>query len=758
MQSAHVEGSVSSAAAAAAAAAPTGLAALAAGLASHGTLEAGENGMPEHSIRLATNIQDLLVALNGFATHSHGHEASLDTALGNLRRAITAAPEQEDETVRLVALLLAHTRDCRKEGMGRGSKSPSWIIFCWMWAEFPARREMFKEVFTHLYELFGSFQDLNHLNRKLETLLSVSKGRNELRTFLRDEWVRHLTHVQWVVDVHEGRAAASAAGEPPKLENLAAKWAPREKKQDDRMAKMVADVIFRTIPRRQDRMKRYRKMLSCANRLLNTVEVHMCHDGADPDCPTEGDWDIDFAKVPGRCQHVHKKAFEKHRPDRWAAYLESLKAPDSKGAKGTSVFITELCRQLSYRPDELAEAQWKDQVKNLREAAAANGHDLGDFLSNFVCLLDFSGSMSGEPMELAWAMGAFLTPLQKGPFRNKCISFETRPHWVDISGARTVYEALQVYQRSPWGGSTNFAAAHTMILQVLRDERARGATAAQVKALLPKFFLVVSDMQFDYAQRTRGGWETMHVHLQKLYRDTGMELIGEPLELPTMVYWNARADTGGMPVCRSSEKALFVTGFSTAVVKTFLTSGIEELASMTPWSYLHKTLTSPWYLRVLGEDAEADGGDDGAPGGGDDGAPGGGDDGAPGTPAGSMSAATSLAPPVPCALYRQIGAHKYAQAHEVLTWVRSLGDEMICGLRAKDITVFPAAVFHETFAPCVHWVEVGALETTDGKSELFDHANRLHQQLDELWNWFRGEEDIGFKRWLGSLPRELDFA
>jgi len=544
-------------------------------------------------------------------------------------------------------------------------------------------------------------------------------------------------------------------------------------------------------------MKHYRKMLSRANRRLNTVEVHMCHDGADPACPKEGDWDIDFTKAPGRCQHVHKAAFEKHRPDRWAAYLESLNAPDSKGAKGTSVFITDLCGRLSPCDDKLAEAQWKDQVKNLREAAAANGHDLGEFLSNFVCLLDFSGSMMGEPIKLAMAMGAFITPLQKGAFRNKCISFETRPHWIDITGTRSVHEAIRVYQRSPWGGSTNFISAHSMILQVLRNEKRRGTSNEGIKSLLPKFFLVVSDMQFDSAHQIAGGWQTMHTTLQTLYRDTGMELIGEPLVLPPMVYWNARGDTGGMPVCRSSEKALFVTGVSTAVVKTFLTSGIEDLASMTPWRYLHKTLTSDWYQRILATPAAAPAAGAGAAPATTRAAPaaaaGAGAAGAGAAPtAGARAVPTAKAAPAagavegagvaagggrfstpprqvrddpfappPVGLIRSVGMSKFAQGLEVLDWVRTLGDETVAGRPARDITIFPVSVYYANRFPCdedtpqsVHWIGLGE-EPSDGHNERFDARNPTHQFAVRLFDWWDCD---GRYRYFSGTVRELFLA
>ena len=183
---------------------------------------------------------------------------------------------------------------------------------------------------------------------------------------------------------------------------------------------------------------------------------------------------------------------------------------------------------------------------------------------------------------------------------------------MDLSAGTSVTQkaAICVNPRlSPWGGSTNFMKAHERILEcvamVFRDGRSAGMSDEDLKELvhatLPKVFLVVSDMQFDSAATSGYGsvsshdmWKPMHGKLVDLYARKGMELIGEPLRLPTMVYWNAR-NTGGSPVVASTPGALFVSGYSTSIFKTFMSSGLEGLQSFTPWSYLKATLEDSWY-------------------------------------------------------------------------------------------------------------------------------------------------------------------
>ena len=153
--------------------------------------------------------------------------------------------------------------------------------------------------------------------------------------------------------------------------------------------------------------------------------------------------EIEHAHVPGRASSKYRKAFEFTNMDVTAKRELSISDPSyyasrqecaskraeflgavsrgEKSAKGTSLFITELAARLSERVSSsdqaLYEGMFRDQVKNLEECAMKNGIDMGEFLGQFVCLLDFSGSMSGVPMDLARGLACLLTPLANGPFK-----------------------------------------------------------------------------------------------------------------------------------------------------------------------------------------------------------------------------------------------------------------------------------------------------------------------------------------------------
>ena len=584
--------------------------AFAAALADLGNRTPGENGTLEHSLKNLSKVQDIFVGLNGFTTHSPGSDARIKSLLAELKSKLNV-PSVRSAVFVLMVRFLAHVRDCRKQGLGKGERLPAWVIFGWLWDTYSEKSEFLQIVFRNLYSKYGSIGDLTKMYRMIDTTVSDQHHQKTLREFIVSEWVSLLSPLK----------------EDATPKDLACKWAPREKSHDSAFAKKIAMGLYPHVTGAGKRLRLYRKLLAGANKKLETVEIKMCDSKFA---------EIEHAKIPGRAGLKYCKAFGREENAKGVAsedrkvgkkhyleFIESLKKPDSKGAKGTSVFITEIANilmvdqgrfasggsypamkysELSAKKKtevDLATAMWNDQVKNLTEKAAENGIDLGDFFGNFMCMLDFSGSMTGDPLNLAAAMGTFIAPLQNGPFKNKFLTFESKPRFGDLTGCETPFDQIQKMSTYPWGGSTDFEKAHQLILTALESVKDT-MTADELEGVLPKFFLVVSDMQFNVATGRYGAsFETMHETLARMYAEAGKRMIGRPFKLPTMIYWNARGDTSGMPVTSTTEGAMFVSGFSTSVLKTFLTSGVDELVSMTPWSYLEKTINDEFYDHIL---------------------------------------------------------------------------------------------------------------------------------------------------------------
>lgn len=98
-----------------------------------------------------------------------------------------------------------------------------------------------------------------------------------------------------------------------------------------------------------------------------------------------------------------------------------------------------------------------------------------------------------------------MSELNHPAFRDRVLTFESNPSWVNLTGSNTIVAKVNVCQRAPWGGSTNVEAAFKRILDVVIEHK---LPASEVPDLI-----LFSDMQFDEATGTGGGG-----HYDQFYR------------------------------------------------------------------------------------------------------------------------------------------------------------------------------------------------------------------------------------------------
>ena len=403
-------------------------------------------------------------------------------------------------------------------------------------------------------------------------------------------------------------AAATAEKRTPSL-SLVAKYAPREGMKFDkgplRLAKRLAQRLFGSANPAASARK-YRKLCSSLNSQLCTTEVLMA----------AGRWEeIRFARVASLCLQRHRKAFlnealkgvltpaqdatgNRHPDDpaRVAARLHLREAIVSKkGVQGKALMpheIVKLClggegRSLSTLEADLMNAQWaslragtleamrtavEQRDLEVLEAAAHATAGLGSLaaleralpkhvdLGKLVALVDVSGSMSGTPMEAAIALGILVSELAAPTFRDRVLTFESVPNWVDLSSHTSIRDKVRACEQAPWGGSTNFEAACERILGA--------AEAAKLPPDEVPDLIVFSDMQFDQANGGHGGrWETAFERLQRRFAEVGQRVCGAPYAAPRIIFWNLRANTVGFPVAKDTPNVQLLSGFSPALLK-----------------------------------------------------------------------------------------------------------------------------------------------------------------------------------------------
>jgi hypothetical protein len=226
--------------------------------------------------------------------------------------------------------------------------------------------------------------------------------------------------------------------------SLAAKWAPREKSSFGWLYEALAVNYFSyflTTAKTDDQHKKailkckteYRKILSSLNRKIDTLQIKQC----------AKEWsEIEFNKVTSISLSKQKKAFlnikkngEIRFPDssdriNCAANFNAHIQKAVKGEiemKGKRVGMADFTKQAfeiilnkhsTQSEKDLLNSQWRDN-------SSQNGG-----LGKMIAMVDVSGSMNGEPMEVAIALGIRIA--EKSAIGKRIMTFSAKPSWVNL--------------------------------------------------------------------------------------------------------------------------------------------------------------------------------------------------------------------------------------------------------------------------------------------------------------------------------------
>ena len=435
---------------------------------------------------------------------------------------------------------------------------------------------------------------------------------------------------------------------------LCAKWAPREGRHFNWLAKRLAIQMFRDKPdfrvdgttrtesidkaekdlesiarggahreereqctknlqaARQSAYKRYRQMVARLNKHINTTEILMCDQ--------EGRWkEISPGAVPARCLKIHRRAFNNKTKkgeqrssssdriacaNKFDAHLrEAIKNPcGKKRVHGAKLMPHELVKVYydtygrGQDVDDLTiEAQWVDLRERIKELGS---------LGNWVSVVDTSGSMSGTPMLVAIALGILVSEVCHPYFKNRFITFSDNPQWHVLPEKGSLREKVRVASSTDWGGSTDFEKTLNMILNVCVQN------SVPVEEVREMRLGVFSDMQFNeadgsygyYGRRERTSFATKYTMIADAWKRAGYfdHSTGEPI-VPRITFWNLRGDTMDFPSDANTPGVDMVSGFSANGLKAFMEGDItaaEPDKKATPYDGMRKQLDVERYDAV----------------------------------------------------------------------------------------------------------------------------------------------------------------
>jgi len=378
--------------------------------------------------------------------------------------------------------------------------------------------------------------------------------------------------------------------------SLAAKWAPREKSSFSWLYEALSTQYFSEIlatANTEDRQRKailkcktkYRKILSALNRKIDTTQIKQC----------EKVWQtIDFNNVTSVTLLKQKKAFLNIKKNGEVRYLndndriicvENFNSHIQKAVKGDIEMkgkricmgdFTKQAIELLYRGNQnekdLLNSQWRDNSSQ------------NEALGKMIAMVDVSGSMDGDPMNVAIALGIRIA--EKSLLGKRIMTFSSKPTWVNLEQYDNFISQVEVIEKAEWGFNTNFYAALDLILSAIIESK---MSPEDVQDLV---LVILSDMQMDDGDSSNK--QTLYEIMKAKYEMVGIRVNGKPYKPPHILFWNLRS-TIGFPTLSTQPNTSMISGYNPSILNSFYNEGLSAFEACTPWSILVKSLENERY-------------------------------------------------------------------------------------------------------------------------------------------------------------------
>lgn len=580
----------------------------------------GENAHAE--LDWSNDIQEKIVQFDFqcVRTDANGVRNLASTLDNILYQLVKSSDEKKMETLLILYKIIARTRDI--DG-GKGEYNLAYMMI-WTWYKhFPELAKWALMLFVidpkeldstnDSQEQYGSWKDIKYFCKYI-----LEQGAD-------------MNHplIQFCVDginfhIRKDSAIYSNLVDGTSKISLAAKWVPREESGKfgflyDTLASNYFPQYMSSAKTEESKKKalkkcrtQYRILCSNLNRHLDTVQIKQ----------TANCWaSIDHSKTTSITMAKQRKAFLNQTnsgdqrydntdriqcAENLRAYLESLKK-EGKEVKGKHVGLDSFTKQASRllhtsrtqkecsEEFDILNSQWRDNSNK------KNSNGLGPM----VAIVDTSGSMSGDPMDVAIALGCRVA--EKSLLGKRVMTFSENPSWINLDGCELFTDMVQeiTKQMRFAGTSTNFYKALDLILSAIEE---RMVPPDDVENMILAIF---SDMQIDdnlsmenntgynpnenQKVAARGKWDVMYQQIKKKYADTGMRLYGRPLNPPHILFWNLRK-TDGFPTLSTEANCSMMSGYDPTILNMFCDLGISSLKDFNPFKMLQKQLDNPRYI------------------------------------------------------------------------------------------------------------------------------------------------------------------
>jgi hypothetical protein len=428
---------------------------------------------------------------------------------------------------------------------------------------------------------YGSWKDIKHLHKYLETNCQKSGQNNNSEL------------IGYAMQLLNDQLRQDSVSETP---SLAAKWTPREKSAHSTLFCCLAKDYYSeylrtalsepTIKKAILKAKMdYRKLITSLNRKLDTVQIKQCANTWSEIVPTN-QTSITLHKQKKAFLNLTKTGAQRSLLDdriACAATFVEFAAKAAKGeveVKGKRVGLNDFTKEALNLIG--TQQQHSSEAQLLNAQWLNNSLETGS-LGKMIAMVDVSGSMSGEPMNAAIALG--LRIAEKSMLGKRVLTFSEVPTWVNLDKTDNFISSVSVLRVASWGMSTNFVSALNLILDAIVQQK---LPAEDVEDMV---LTILSDMQIDQADYN---YASLMDLIEQKYAQAGIRVCGKPYKPPHILFWNLSSGTG-FPTLSTRKNTSMMSGFSPALLNLFCEQGLNALQSASPWSLLIKSLENPRY-------------------------------------------------------------------------------------------------------------------------------------------------------------------
>ena len=276
------------------------------------------------------------------------------------------------------------------------------------------------------------------------------------------------------------------------------------------------------------------------------------------------DYTFDYSKQPSQAMFKYRKCFVNNDGERYSKYLSDVQS--GKATMNTkALFPYQIVSAYNgkYGKDESLEAAW-------------SALERGSYDSKTLVVRDGSSSMTWgkgnfKPCDIATSLTLLFAEQLKGIFKNRFITFSSRPEFVEIPDCFTsLKNRLDFLRTFNDCSNTDVAKVYQLLLNL--------AVNAEIppEEMIERV-LIVSDMEFDECMNPN---ETTFDHYKRAFEEAGYKL-------PEIVFWNVNARSIHTPVTKNEYGVKLVSGASTNIFSSVLSGSVEEI---TPYDFMLQVL------------------------------------------------------------------------------------------------------------------------------------------------------------------------